>query len=172
MKDKQVCLRALEPSDADLLYVWENDTETFATGLAAQWPLSLSDIRLFIEESTADIWQTRQKRFMIDNSDGVTIGCIDIFDFDPLNGNCSFGLLIDRAHRRCGYGMCALLKLEKYVCDILSVKNIKITIAADNHASLCLFEKLGYEHVGTLRRWLHRISGRVDMLVYQKTFVV
>ncbi len=163
-----VRLRALEPSDADLLYVWENDPTTWEAG-DRRWPISLSDIRSFVEHTDLDIWQTRQTRFMIESlSDGVTVGCIDIFDFDPLNMNCSVGVLVQPESRNAGYAADALRMVEDFAADTLLVHSIIVTIAADNEPSLSLFASAGYERAGILRQKLRRGKTFVDEVLMQK----
>ncbi len=165
-----VRLRALEPSDADLLYVWENDPTTWETG-DRRWPLSLSDIRTFVEHTDLDIWQTRQTRFMIDRlSDGVTVGCIDIFDFDPLNMTCSIGVLVQPESRKAGYASDALRQVEAFAVDTMLVHSIIVTIATDNAPSLALFTSAGYERAGVLRQKLRRGKTFIDEVLMQKIF--
>ncbi len=164
----RVRLRALEPSDADLLYVWENDPATWEAG-DRRWPVSLSDIRTFVEHTDLDIWQTRQTRFMIDRqSDGVTVGCIDIFGFDPLNMTCSIGVLVQPESRNAGYAADALRQIEGFAADTLLVHTIIVTVAADNAPSLALFDSAGYERAGLLRQKLRRGKVYVDEVLMQK----
>ena len=47
MRGRTVALRALEPSDAELMYAWENDMELWVCGNTLK-PFSLHDIRCYI----------------------------------------------------------------------------------------------------------------------------
>ncbi len=184
-----VHLRALEPQDAQLLYAWENDPTTWYAG-DRRWPISLSDIECFIQNSEHDPWHTKQVRFMIEVNhmsadapladlcnvpmlamveshsqfigpkhrlmEETTVGCVDIFDFDPMNMHCSLGILIGTEFRRQGYARAALEAVERFAFHTLMVQNIKVEVAEDNVPSLNLFQSLGYAHVGTIAKWLRR----------------
>ena len=170
MLGDNVRLRALEPSDADLLFACENNTDTWEAG-DRRWPVSLSDVKSLIEHSDLDVWQTRQVRFMIDSlSDGVSVGCIDIFDFDPLNMHCSLGVLIEPGSRGNGYATEAVALVEAFARDVLFAHSVAVTIAADNAPSLALFLAAGYERAGVLRQHLRRGRRFIDEVLLQKVF--
>ena len=89
-------IRPLEPSDVDLLYKWENDPEIWKISHTIT-PFSKHIIKKFIENSQFDIYETKQYRFMIDlknDNKVITIGTIDLFDFDPYHSRVGVGILI------------------------------------------------------------------------------
>ncbi len=165
----KIRLRALEPSDAQILYDWENDPETWNAGLR-QWPVSLADIKALIEHSDLDIWQTRQTRLMIESADNAdTVGCIDIFDFDPLNMHCSLGVLIRPDARRKGFATQAVAEICAFAARTLLVQSVMASVAADNEPSLALFRAAGFSESGRLRRWVRRGDVFVDEILFQKS---
>ena len=56
-------LRAIEPTDVDCLYQWENDPESWKVS-DANAPLSRYAIEQFVLNSHQDIYTTRQLRSM------------------------------------------------------------------------------------------------------------
>ena len=87
-----IILRALEPEDLEILYKWENDTDLWTVSNTLT-PYSKYVLRQFIEESTKSIYETCQQRFMIDLAkENVTIGTVDIFDFDVTNQRAGIGI--------------------------------------------------------------------------------
>ena len=165
-----VRLRALEPSDAQTLYEWENDPATWDAG-TRRWPVSLADIKALIEHSDLDIWHTRQTRFMIDRlDDGDTVGCVDIFDFDPLNMHCSLGILIKSDARRKGFACEAIGQVCKFARETLLVNAVLASAAADNAASIALFKSAGFDQCGRLAGWIRRRTDFVDEVLLLKTF--
>lgn len=159
-------LRALEPSDIELMYVMENDPEVWrVSGTLA--PISRERLVVFIEEQSYDIYATKQMRLIVD-VEGVMVGSIDIFDFDPLNARFGIGVLIYGAeNRRQGYARMAIEAIKRYGRETLHVRQIWANVAVDNGASISLFEGCGFERCGCRREWLRRCDGYVDEVEYQ-----
>ena len=101
----QIKLRKIEPTDLPFLYQWENDASVWADG-ANHNPLSQQDLRNYIESTTGDIYRDGQLRLIIE--DEATLGCIDLFDFDPRNRRAAIGMYIAPEHRGKGVGKEAL----------------------------------------------------------------
>lgn len=161
-------LRALEPSDVELLYLWENDPEVWrVSGTLA--PLSLERIARFVEEQSYDIYATRQMRLIVD-VEGVAVGSVDIFEFDPSNRRFGIGILIYSHERRQGYARAAIEATLRYGVEVLGVKQVWASIAANNEPSVALFESCGFEQCGRRRAWLRTPDGYVDQLEYQRVF--
>lgn len=170
MVGDKVRLRALEPADADLLYVWENDPQTWEAG-ERKWPVSLADVKALIEHSDLDIWQTRQARFMIDVVESAqSVGCVDVFDFDPLNMHCSLGVFIEPESRGKGYASEAVALIEDFARNVLMAHSVNVTVAADNQTSIALFTAAGYERAGVMRQNIRRARTFVDEVLMQKVF--
>lgn len=159
-------LRALEPSDVDMLYLWENNPEVWrASGTTS--PLSRERIAQFIVEQSYDIYATHQMRLIIE-SEGVAVGSVDIFDFDPQHLRLGIGILVYAPEeRRRGYAKAAIDAIKLYCRNTLCLKQIWASIAADNQASISLFEKCGFQRCGTRKAWLRRADGFVDQHEYQ-----
>ncbi len=165
--ESKICrLRALEPSDIELLYLWENDPEVWrVSGSVA--PLSRERIAQFIAEQSYDLYATRQMRLIVE-AEGVAVGTLDIFDFDPYNLRFGIGILIYAAeHRRRGYARAAIEQLKEYGRESLGIHQIWAEVAADNVASIALFEECGFEVCGRHREWLRRGEEFIDQLDYQ-----
>jgi diamine N-acetyltransferase len=81
------------------LYRWENDASVWADG-ANHNPLSQQDLRDYIASTTGDIYKDGQLRLIIEQSpitndqSPMTLGCIDLFDFDPRNRKAALGMYI------------------------------------------------------------------------------
>ena len=95
-------LRAMEPSDVEMLYIWENDPEIWRVG-ATTAPVSRARLEQFIVEQSYDIFAIRQMRLIIE-VEGRAVGAVDIMDFDPQHMRFSLGILIyDNSDRGKGY---------------------------------------------------------------------
>jgi diamine N-acetyltransferase len=156
----------MEPVDIDKIYLWENDPEVWrVSGTTA--PLSLQRIAQFIEEQNYDLYATRQMRLVIE-CDGTAVGTLDIVDFDPQHLRFGIGILIYAPEaRRKGYARAAIEAVKTYARDTLVLRQIWASVAADNEASIALFEGCGFELCGRRRAWLRRHDGYTDQLEYQ-----
>jgi ribosomal protein S18 acetylase RimI-like enzyme len=68
------------------------------------------------------------------------VGFIDIFDFDPANSTAGVGVLIcDEGDRRRGYASEAVEILCRYAKNVLKIRQLWCTVAADNFSSAALF---------------------------------
>jgi diamine N-acetyltransferase len=82
LKGRIISLRAVEPSDLDLLYQWENNPAVWHLSNTLT-PFSKHILKEYIENAKHDIYVTKQLRLMINTKKHGTVGCIDLFDFDP-----------------------------------------------------------------------------------------
>jgi diamine N-acetyltransferase len=166
LKSKNIELRALEPSDVDLLYQWENNEELWYLSNTLT-PFSRFVLEQYVMDSHQDIYTAKQLRLMIDKkTDGknVTIGSIDLFDFDPVNKRAGIGIMIVEQEQKKGYASEALELMVKYCFRTLHLHQVYCNIAKDNRASFNLFKKHGFEEVGIKKEWL--LSGEAWMDEY------
>lgn len=156
----------MEPSDLELLYLWENDTEVWRVS-GSCGPVSRERLQHFIEEQNYDIYATRQMRLIIE-SNGMAIGTLDIIDFDPQNSRFGIGILIyANENRRMGFARSAIEAIKEYGRTTLFVNQIWASVAEDNIASLELFRRCGFEECGRRKAWLRREEGYVAEVEFQ-----
>ena len=147
----QVKLRKIEPSDLPFLYQWENDASVWADG-ANHNPLSQQDLRDYIESTTGDIYKDGQLRLIIEE-DGATVGCFDLFDFDPRNRRAALGMYIAPEFRGKGVGKAALRQLEEYAFGHLNLRVLYAVISTNNTACTALYRNAGYTPSSILSHW-------------------
>jgi diamine N-acetyltransferase len=168
MKYKNIKLRALEPEDLELLYEWENDDNYWSISNTVS-PFSRFTLKRYIENSHKNIFETGQQRFMIDHvEDKITIGTIDVFDFDPFHKRAGIGILIaDKAYRRKGYASMSLICLINYCFKTLQLHQLYCNILASNTGSINLFKKHGFVEIGIKKEWVLVENGYVDEYMFQ-----
>lgn len=156
----------MEPSDLELLYLWENDTEVWRVS-GSCGPVSRERLQHFIEEQNYDIYATRQMRLIVE-SQGMAVGTLDIVDFDPQNSHFGIGILIYAAeNRRLGFASSAIEAIKEYGRTTLFVNQIWASVAEDNIASLELFRGCGFKECGRRKAWLRREEGYIDEIEFQ-----
>jgi len=168
----EIKLRAPEPEDVELLYLWENDHEIWQISNTFS-PFSKYILEKYIETAQMDIYETKQLRLMIDllidnGFTSQTIGTIDMFDFDPYHGRAGIGILIgDKSNRKRGYADAALKKFIEYGFNVLHLHQLYCNIGVTNTDSLKLFENNGFILTGRKTDWLRTSGKYTDELLLQ-----
>ena len=167
MNGSDISLRALEPEDIDVLYLWETAPSVWGvSGTLA--PFSRQVLRQFIEKQQLDIWSAGQLRFVIVcNNDGRAVGTIDLFDADPFTMRAGVGILINGLERGRGYASQALELLIDYARNILLLNQLYCDIDISNEASRALFAGCGFVECGIRRRWRRTAEGWSDVVTMQ-----
>jgi diamine N-acetyltransferase len=168
MKYKDIKLRALEPEDLELLYNWENNLSYWVISNTVS-PFSKYTLKRYVENSHKSIYETGQLRLMIDHlQDNVSIGTIDIFDFDPFHKRAGLGILIaNEEYRRRGYATMALTCLIDYCFKTLQLHQLYCNILANNCESIELFKKLGFVETAVKKEWIKISDGYLDEHTFQ-----
>ena len=163
----KIKLRAIEPSDIDLLHKWENDRSIWRVSNTVT-DFSRQAIKEYIASIT-DIYADKQLRLMICfTSNNKSIGCIDLFDFDSNNMKAGVGILIaESSERQKGYASEALYLLINYCFTTLNLHQLYCNIHVDNAASLRLFKKNGFQEIGVKKNCIRNGNERVDEYIYQ-----
>lgn len=164
-KNTNIKLRAAEPQDAKLIYQWENNQNIWRVS-ETYIPYSLYQIEQFLMSN--DLFSMRQIRIMIEkNDDNICIGCIDIYDFDPIHMRAGIGILIQKDHRKLGFARQALELIIHYCFNTLMLKQIYCLIDVLNNDSIKLFSNIGFEQCGLRKEWIKTPNGFIDEIEFQ-----
>ena len=98
-----------------------------------------------------------------------TVGAVDLYAYDPLNRRAAIGIVVATEHRRKGYALAMLKKLQNLATTTYRLHTLYADIAAPNAASLALFRKAGYTECGHFKEWLELDSHFIDNIRMQKT---
>lgn len=166
IKNDTITLRCAEPEDAERIYRWENDRDIWRVS-GTHMPYSRFQIEQFLLDNN-DIAAQKQLRLMIDMTEGgATIGCIDIYDYDAINGRAGLGILIDKDYRQQGYAKAALSLCIDYLFHDLLLHQVYCSIDETNVESQQLFLGQGFMLCGWRKEWLKTTEGYLDVLEYQ-----
>lgn len=167
--NENIFLRAPEPGDIDVLYVWENDPEVWTCGTTLV-PFSKYILSKYLESAHLEIFETHQLRLMIGlkKSHNRLIGTIDLFDYDAYHNRAGIGILIaDKTEQRKGYATQALRLVIDYCFKILGLNQLYCNVEFNNEPSIKLFVKEGFEIVGLKKSWTRRGTTYVDEYLLQ-----
>jgi diamine N-acetyltransferase len=153
LKGEKITLRALEPTDVDILYTWENDVGLWPVSSTIT-PFSRFVMEEFVTAAHQDIFTNKQLRLMVnDCSSGTTVGAVDLYEFDPQHQRCGVGIYISEQSRGRGYAGECIQLIKNYCFTMLHLKQVYVYINASNSPSLSLFEKSGFVKTGLKRSW-------------------
>lgn len=173
IKSDHIYLRALESSDLDLLYSFENDQTIWKVSNTLV-PFSKDVLELYLHTAHQDIYTNKQLRLMvclIENN--AAIGTIDLFEFDPLNLRVGVGVLIFETYRKNGFAFEALQLIKQYAQHTLLLHQLFCNISASNKESMSLFEKCEFEKTGTKKQWNQVSKNQFeDEWMYQLIFKI
>ncbi len=154
-----ISLRALEPEDLEILYLWENDPTVWPLS-GTLVPYSRYVLKQYLQNAGKDIFEQKQLRLIIElREEKRPVGAIDLFDFDPFHRRAGVGVLIaGEEDRRKGYAGEALETLKRYCFQVLGLHQLWCNIAAGNPSSLRLFQSAGFTLAGEKKEWLYNGS--------------
>lgn len=165
-QNENIIIRAAEPLDAELIYEWENDKSIWRVS-ETYMPYSMYQIEQFLLNNN-DLFANRQIRFIIETkNDNEKIGCIDIYDFDPIHQRTGIGILLQENYRKHGYAKESLSLIIDYCFNILMLKQVYCLIDSLNEDSLNLFKKTGFVQCGYRKEWIRTPNGFIDEIELQ-----
>jgi RimJ/RimL family protein N-acetyltransferase len=166
---ERVKLRAIEPSDAETYFQWNQDSER-ARNLSFVWPpTSLASVRAWAEEQSQKKLENDAYHWVIENLEGVPVGSIATHDCNRRNGTFSYGVDVVREHQRKGYASDAIRLVLKYYFEELGYQKANIGVFSYNTASLHLYERLGFQREGRQRRMLFSKGVYFDLIWFGMT---
>lgn len=167
---KNIKLRAIEPTDIDLIFEWENDPTIWHLSNTLI-PFSRFDLEQYVLNAAKDIFSAKQIRLMIDlKENNKSIGCIDLFDFEPLHRRAGIGILINNQERNKGYASEAIDLILKHSSETLNLHQLYCNIEKSNEKSLGLFKKKQFKEIGIKKDWNLRNGQWIDEHILQYIF--
>jgi diamine N-acetyltransferase len=126
-------------------------------------------LEFYLENAHRDIYEVKQLRLVICSPEGITLGLIDLFDFDPKHKRAGVGIVIVKeADRNKGIGAEALELLSNYAFATLELKQLYANILEENKRGIHLFQKLGFLKVGVKKDWISSNGRYKNEVLFQK----
>jgi len=162
----RVRLRAIEPTDWDVYFAWNQDDEQTRSVSSVPFPQSAEAVRQWAQQEATRKPDGDAFRFVIENETGEVVGDLTTHHCDPRAGAFSYGIVIRRAHRRCGYATEAIALVLRYYFRELRYQKATATVFSFNEVSARLHEKLGFQLEGRIRRTQFTDGALHDELIY------
>ncbi len=154
-------LRALEPEDAEMMFVAESDEAAwkYSDYLA---PLSRELLRHYALTYDADPFRSGQLRLIID-IDSTPVGILDLFDISPRHLRADTGIYILPEFRGKGIAAKALEAAKELCKKRLGLHQLTASIARSNSNAMKCFGKAGFSSTGIRKDWLRTPDGYEDI---------
>ena len=159
-------LRALEPSDSEVLFQLENASSEWWLG-ATIVPFGRATLEQYAS-GQHDLYRDLQLRLMLETADGDVVGAVDLYQFEPRNRRAGIGIAILECHRQRGHAKAGLQLMIEYALGHLGLHQLWAEIPVCNAESIKLFESEGFEQSGRMRDWLWRAPKWEDALLFQR----
>ena len=167
LENELIKLRSLETSDLDLLFSIENDSRYWEVSNTLV-PFSRDLLAKYLKNAHQDIYEAKQLRLVITRkSDGIIVGLIDLFDFNPQHERAGIGILILNEFQRQGYAKTTLELFLRYAFEHLDLHQIYANIPVDNKSSLELFNKSNFKEIGIKKSWIKVKGAFKDVVILQ-----
>lgn len=86
--------------------------------------------------------------FMVETSNGQTIGFTFSYDFLISNGHCKYTLCLFREYQKTGFGAAAAIRMMGHLFKVYPLRQIYISVYDYNTDSLSANLKGGFEEIG------------------------
>lgn len=149
----KIRLRAMEPSDIELLYYMENDESIWSVGVT-NVPYSRHLLADYIENASGDIYTDKQVRLIVENEEGASIGIVDLMDFSPAHRRAELGIVIQNDYRGQGYAKAVIRKMLEYGKEVVHLHQIYAIVPQNNKSSVRMLESIGFQRNMELKDWL------------------
>lgn len=150
---EKVRLRPLRIEDAEQGFIDSLDSPSRQLlQLGIELPTSVEILRSSLEKYVGCKDADGLILFVIENLEGVDVGGISLHSRDQKNGIFSFGIVINREHRRKGYAEEAVRILLRYGFWERRYQKCNSACVHTNEASIKLHKKLGFVEEGRRRR--------------------
>ncbi len=150
---EKVRLRPLRIDDAEQSFISSLDSPSRQLlQLGIELPTSVALLKVTLEKYVSCKDADGVIVFAIENLEGEHIGGISLHSRDEKNGLFSFGVVIDRQHRRQGYAEDAVGIMLKYGFWERRYQKCNSACVDTNEGSIRLHKKLGFLDEGRRRR--------------------
>src|SRR5690606_510726 len=167
---KLVRLRAIEPSDWEILYEWDQtDSDGARMSYEISFPVPREEAKARTERESKYTAESDVFRFQIERLDRELVGNIGVHTLNRRCGTFMYGLYIAPTHRQQGYASEAIALLLRFYFHERRYQKVNTEVYSFNEPSIRLHERLGFVLVGRMRRMQYSGGQFHDTLIYGMT---
>jgi RimJ/RimL family protein N-acetyltransferase len=164
-----VRLRAVEPDDWEVHHDWDKDSSMQRLLDRVHIPRSREMSRRWAEQQSQREPDNDNFHFQVETLAGELVGSVNAHDCDRRTGTFEIGIATRPEHQRKGYASQAVALLLRYYFHELRYQKVTAHIDDRNEPSLQLFQRLGFQLEGRLRRMVYSGGRHYDYIAYGLT---
>ena len=164
-----VRLRAVEPGDWEIHHEWDQDSEMQRLLDRVHIPRSRETSRRWGEKQSVREPDNDNFQFEVETLAGELVGAVTAHDCDRRTGTFEIGIATRPEHQRKGYATEAIALMLRYYFHELRYQKVTANIDNRNEPSLQLFQRLGFQLEGRLRRMIYSGGRHYDYIAYGLT---
>lgn len=168
---EKVQIRAVEQKDAGTFFKWSNDYDHESDRYCDEihFPSNCDAMVARVDSKSKREPDNDEFMWIIENKEGIAVGCINTFDCNKRVGTFKYGLGIVREHWGKGYAKDAIKTVLKYYFRELRYQKVTVYIYSFNERSMKLHESLGFQYEGRIRRSVFTNGNYYDEVLYGMT---
>ena len=158
---KKVVLRAMEPTDCELVREMFNNPEIENLVVGWSFPISKYAQEKWYENHFSDT----DFRFIVETSENGAVGIATLTDIDWKNRMAHHGMKIAKsASRGKGIGTDTVMAVMRYAFDELGLNRLNGSWFSDNVASRNMYMKCGWKEEGVRRKYIYKHGEYRDLV--------
>jgi len=163
---KLIRLRAVEPSDWETHWQWDQDTDAARLTYQIPFPRSRQGTQAWADDQSKLGYLGDNFRFQIETLNGELVGTLNTHSCNPRCGTFGYGIFVAPEHRRSGYAAEAVRLVLHYFFDELRYQKCNAEVYGFNEPSQRFHEEIGFTLEGRLRRMIYTNGEYHDALIY------
>ncbi len=165
IRGENVYLRPAERDDIPTFVRWFNDAEVLAN-LAMVAPMSQAGETAWFDRMLAAQGSTDYHFVICLAADDRPIGTVGLHQINFVDGHAEFGIAIgERSEWDRGHGTDATRAICDFGFGALRLERIGLLVFEGNDRARRAYEKAGFSHEGTMRRWRYSRGEHRDVHV-------
>jgi diamine N-acetyltransferase len=140
-------LRALEREDLEFVHALNNDSMIMSYWFEEPYE-SLVELREIYDRHIHDV---RERRFVIETTDGIPAGVVELVEIDYIHRRAEFQIIVAPDFQGRGYARMATVKALDYAFAVLNLHKVFLVVDVENVKAVHIYEKVGFATEGELR---------------------
>jgi diamine N-acetyltransferase len=145
-RNRQMMLRPLERSDLHFVHELNNNAKIMRYWFEEPYE-TFSELSQLYDRHVHDL---RERRFVVVDSDGTTIGLTELIELDYIHRRGEFVIIIAPQAQGRGFATGATELAADYAFSVLNLRKLYLIVDVSNAAAIHIYEKCGFRREAEL----------------------
>jgi diamine N-acetyltransferase len=170
-RDTKLTLRPLERDDLRFVHEVNNNAKIMRYWFEEPYE-TFSELSQLYDQHVHD---QRERRFIAIDSDGTTVGLVELIELDYIHRRGEFQIIIAPRSQGYGYATVATQLAIDYAFSVLNLRKVYLIVDKSNTAAIHVYEKCGFRHEAELIEEFFgngQYHNALRMCMFQREFFV